>query len=156
VPGNRSIFSTPKVVNSPGQIEDDIARLRHGLQEPIAQRIHREEDLRFEAAQPKLKLPEDRLTDGEGVAAPIRVTGGNPRLLHRLLAQVGRILAINGLRTVTCAVVEAAREVLVIGAAEPSAIVDGCARHRGPRGGPVAWTGGRATVATATNQLNHT
>jgi hypothetical protein len=37
--------------------------------------------------------------------------------LHRLLAQVGRILEINGLGVVTREVVEAAREVLVIGAA---------------------------------------
>lgn len=47
----------------------------------------------------------------------IRATGGNFRLLHRLLSQVGRILEINGMGTVTREVVEAAREVLVIGAA---------------------------------------
>jgi hypothetical protein len=62
-------------------------------------------------------LPVDLLADDEGVAALIRVTGGNFRLLHRLLAQAGRILEINGLGVVTREVVEAAREVLVIGAA---------------------------------------
>jgi DNA transposition AAA+ family ATPase len=62
-------------------------------------------------------LPEDLLADAEGVAALIRVTGGNFRLLGRLLSQVGRILEINGLGAVNREAVEVAREVLVIGAA---------------------------------------
>jgi hypothetical protein len=44
-------------------------------------------------------------------------TGGNFRLLHRLITQVERILEINGLRTVTREVVETARDSLIIGAA---------------------------------------
>jgi hypothetical protein len=64
-----------------------------------------------------VRLPEDLLADAEGVAALIRVTGGNFRLLDRLLSQVGRTLALDGLEVMTRAVVEAAREVLVIGAA---------------------------------------
>jgi hypothetical protein len=60
-------------------------------------------------------LPESGVTDEEVLAAIIRVTGGNFRLLHRLLTQMARIVEINGLQTVTSEVVEAARESLVIG-----------------------------------------
>lgn len=44
-------------------------------------------------------------------------TGGTFRRLHRLLAQIARILEINALDAVTKAAVEAARESLVIGRA---------------------------------------
>ena len=60
-------------------------------------------------------LPTASSFDAEVVTAIIRVTGGNFQLLHRLLAQIARILEINALAQVTCAVVEAARESLVIG-----------------------------------------
>ena len=47
-------------------------------------------------------------------AAVVRVTGGNFRLLDRLLTQIARVLAINSVDRVTAAVVDAARESLVI------------------------------------------
>ncbi len=57
-----------------------------------------------------------RLGRRESIATIIRITGGNFRLLHRLLTQIGRVLEINKLDRYP-PVVEAARESLVIGTA---------------------------------------
>jgi hypothetical protein len=64
-----------------------------------------------------VKLPEAGLHDDDVLASIIRITGGNFRLLHRLLTQVARLVEINALAQVTREAVEAARESLVIGAA---------------------------------------
>jgi DNA transposition AAA+ family ATPase len=60
-------------------------------------------------------LPDEGLTDAAVLATIIRITGGNFRLLHRLLTQIARVVEINALSQVTREVVEAARESLVIG-----------------------------------------
>src|SRR6266700_3099962 len=66
---------------------------------------------------PGVVLPKEGVRDEAALAAIIRVTGGNFRLLHRLLTQIARLVEINALQTITSEVVEAARESLVIGTA---------------------------------------
>jgi DNA transposition AAA+ family ATPase len=60
-------------------------------------------------------LPAISTIDAQTAAAIIRVTGGNYRLLDRLLTQMERIMRINNLAQVTKEVVESASESLVIG-----------------------------------------
>jgi DNA transposition AAA+ family ATPase len=48
------------------------------------------------------------------IASLIRMTGGNFRLLTRLLTQIQRVLEVNDLPVVSKEVVEAARDSLVI------------------------------------------
>jgi DNA transposition AAA+ family ATPase len=55
------------------------------------------------------------ITAEEVLVSIVRITGGNFRLLHRLLTQIARVMEINAMSTVTRQVVETARESLVIG-----------------------------------------
>ncbi len=57
----------------------------------------------------------DELAQTVASATVARITGGNFRLVDRLLTQVERVRTINHLKTVTPEVVEAAREALLIG-----------------------------------------
>ena len=63
------------------------------------------------------------LSPSRGLSAPdvlaeiLRITGCNLRLVVRLLTQITRILEVNATETVTVDIVDAAREVLVIGSA---------------------------------------
>lgn len=54
-------------------------------------------------------------SDYEAITSFIKITKGNFRLLHRLFAQIHRILEINELNTITVEVAEATRDSLVIG-----------------------------------------
>ena len=61
-------------------------------------------------------LPDAPLSP-EVLAAIIRMTGGNFRLLNRLLTQIERVVRINQAQNVSLDIVDAARESLVIGQA---------------------------------------
>ncbi|GAB5830880.1 hypothetical protein JMUB7547_28020 [Staphylococcus aureus] len=60
-----------------------------------------------------LKLED--FTDYEAITTIIKITKGNFRLIHRLFAQIDRIMDINGLDKISTEVVVTARDSLVIG-----------------------------------------
>jgi DNA transposition AAA+ family ATPase len=62
-----------------------------------------------------LEFGEANFADEEALETVMQITGGNFRLVHRLLRQAQRILKVNRLTTMTREVLEAARECLVIG-----------------------------------------
>lgn len=63
-----------------------------------------------------VELPEGAFADEAAVAAVVRMSGGNFRLIRRLLQQIEQVMRVNGLSTASEEVVEVARESLVIGA----------------------------------------
>jgi DNA transposition AAA+ family ATPase len=65
----------------------------------------------------QLGLPFDPATtdNAEAASTITRITGGNFRLIERLMTQVARVLDINQLDTITPDVVHAARQTLVVG-----------------------------------------
>jgi DNA transposition AAA+ family ATPase len=81
--------------------------------EPVSQ-----EETRFFLAQRwghRVSAHSEDFTDQEAVAAIIRITQGNMRLIDRLMMQVERVLVANQLTLVTKEVVETARKNLIIG-----------------------------------------
>ena len=77
-----------------------------------------EEETRFFLEQRwshRVKAHSDDFTDQEAVAAILRITRGNIRLIERLMMQVEHILVANQLQVVTKEVVETARDNLIIG-----------------------------------------
>lgn len=63
----------------------------------------------------RVKAYSDDFTDKEAIAAIVRITRGNLRLIDRLMTQVEYVLTANQLTVVTQEVVETARENLIIG-----------------------------------------
>ena len=63
----------------------------------------------------RVKAYSDDFTDKEAVAAILRITRGNIRLIERLMMQVEHVLVANQLQVVTKEVVETARQNLIIG-----------------------------------------
>jgi DNA transposition AAA+ family ATPase len=77
-----------------------------------------EEETRFFLQQRwshRVSAHSEDFTDQEAVAAIIRITQGNMRLIDRLMMQVERVLIANQLTVVTKEVVETARKNLIIG-----------------------------------------
>lgn len=62
-----------------------------------------------------LGFSDDDFADAEAMAAIVRITAGNFRLLDRLLSQVARLVTLNRLHVVTEDVVNTARSMLVVG-----------------------------------------
>jgi DNA transposition AAA+ family ATPase len=71
--------------------------------------------LKTETMQSLLTLSHNLKVDDDAIAAIARMTHGNYRLLERMGSQIKRLMKINKLRTVDKAVVDLARQSLLIG-----------------------------------------
>lgn len=60
-------------------------------------------------------LPREAFADEDGLAALVRESRGNFRLLRKLLDQCERLVRINGLDTMSARAVDAARKTLTFG-----------------------------------------
>ena len=73
--------------------------------------------LAYKWAHLGLALVADDFTTAEAMAAIIRISAGNFRLVHRLFSQIERVPQINGPRAIALDAIDAARQSLVIGSA---------------------------------------
>ncbi|HBA0410308.1 TPA: AAA family ATPase [Enterococcus faecium] len=71
--------------------------------------------LEYKWADLGIDIKLEYFSDYEAITTIIKITKGNFRLIHRLFAQIDRILRINQMDKITVEVVEAARDSLVIG-----------------------------------------
>ena len=71
--------------------------------------------LEYKWADLGIDIKLEDFSDYEAITTIIKITKGNFRLIHRLFAQIDRILRINQMDKITVEVVEAARDCLVIG-----------------------------------------
>lgn len=71
--------------------------------------------LEYKWADLGIDIKLEDFSDYEAITTIIKITKGNFRLIHRLFAQIDRMLRINQMDKITVEVVEAARDSLVIG-----------------------------------------
>jgi hypothetical protein len=92
----------------------DVAMARYRMSSARSMRLKSKNCLKKRWTPAGVVLPNEQLVP-EVIASLIRMTGGNFRLLTRLLTQIERVLSVNDLHVISTAVVEAARDSLVIG-----------------------------------------
>ena len=71
--------------------------------------------LQYHLSKLNVDIKNDDFTDQEVMAAIVMSTGGNFRLINRLIKQSLRIMKVNCMTTITKEIVDAARSCLLIG-----------------------------------------